>query len=116
MSGRWGQDLFSGAYQQDKRQQAQKQQVPSEYEEKLLYCKDDRVLAEAAQRGHEVPITGDVQKPLVRDPVQRALGDPAWAGGQTRLSPEVASNLSQCVRAHDSILIAPAWEANINFS
>lgn len=116
MSVGQGQDLLSGAYQQDKRQQAQTQQVPSEYKEKLIYCKDDRELAEAAQRGHEVPIPGDVQKPLAHDPVQRTPGDPAWAGGQTRLSPEVTSNLSQCVRAHDSILIAPAWEANINFS
>ena len=82
MSREWGQTLFSGAQQQDKGQQAQTrtQEVPSEYEEKLIRLKGDRAREQAAQRGCGVS-SGDIQNPPGCDPVQPALGDPALAGG-----------------------------------
>ena len=38
-------------------------------------------LAQAAQGGCGVSFSGDIQDPPGQDPVQPALGDPAWAGG-----------------------------------
>jgi len=83
VSGGWGQALFSGAQQQDKGQWAQTEarEVPPEHEEELLPSEGDGALAQAAQGGCGVSLSGDIPDPPGRGPVQPALGDPAWAGG-----------------------------------
>jgi len=83
VSGGWGQTLFSGAQRQDKGQRAQTeaQEVPSEHGEELLPSEGDGALAEAAQGDCGVSLSGDIQDPPGRGPVQPAVGDPASAGG-----------------------------------
>ena len=63
MSSGWFQTLLSAAHEQDKEQmsQAGTQQVPSEHEEKLLYCVGDRELKRVSQRGCGVSSSGDIQ-------------------------------------------------------
>ena len=80
MSGGWGQTLFSGAQRQDKGQQVQTEaeEAPAEQEEELLPSEGDGALAQAAEGVCGVSFSGDIQ-----DPVQPAVGDPAWAGGWT---------------------------------
>ena len=83
MSGGWGQTVFSGAQRQDKGQRAQTEaeEVPSEHEEELLPSEGDRALAQAAQRGCGVSLSGDIKDSPGQGPVQPAVGDPALAGG-----------------------------------
>jgi len=86
VSGGWGQALFSGAQRQDKGQWAQTEaeEVPPEQEEELLPSEGDGALEQAAQGGCGVSFSGDTQDLPGQDPVQPALGDPAWQGGWTR--------------------------------
>ena len=58
----------------------QAQGVLPEYDRALLYCEGDRALERVAQRGCRVSFSGDIQNLPERDPVQRALGGPAWQG------------------------------------
>lgn len=71
MSGGWEQTLSNSALRQDKEQQAQTEteEVPSDYEEKPLYCAGDEDLEQAAQRGCGVSYSGDVQNPPGCDPM-----------------------------------------------
>ena len=82
MSGGWGQTLFSGAQSQGKGQRAQieAEEVPSEHEEEFFYPEGDRALEQVSQGGCGVSFSGVIQDPSGQVPVQRALGDPAWAG------------------------------------
>lgn len=63
----------------DKRQWAQNkaQDVPSPYEEKVLYYEHDRVLVQVAQRSFVVYFSGDIKNLSGHNLMQRALGDPA---------------------------------------
>jgi len=83
VSGGWGQNLFSGAQQQDKGQWAQTEaeEVLSEHEEELLPSEGDGALAQAALGGCGFSFSGDIQDPPGQGPVQPAVGDPASAGG-----------------------------------
>lgn len=74
-----GPRLFSATQQQDKGQQSQIE-VPSKYEEKLLYCDDDRALEEVGQRSCEISFSGGTQNSPGCDSVQPAPGEPALAG------------------------------------
>ena len=98
MSRGRGQALFSGARWQDKGQWAQTatQEFPPECEEKLVYPDGDRALEQAAQRGWGVSAE-DIQNKPGQDPVQLALDEPDLAGGWTRWSLVVPSNLSHSV-------------------
>lgn len=60
---------WCSAIGQEQWAQTEAQEVPSEYEEKLLYCESDRALEHAAQRGHGVSFLGDTQNPPGCDPV-----------------------------------------------
>lgn len=64
-SSGWGQALFGGAQQQDKGQWVQTgiQELPSEHEENLLYCKSDRALEQAVQRDCAVSYSGGIKNP-----------------------------------------------------
>ncbi|GAB0177955.1 mitochondrial enolase superfamily member 1 [Grus japonensis] len=80
LKGRYQEDgdrLFS-MVPSDKGQQGQTgaQEVPSQYEEKLLHCEGDRAQEQAAQGGCGVSFSGDIQNLPGGDPVQ-----PALAGG-----------------------------------
>ena len=68
---------------QDKGQWAQTEaeEAPAEQEEELLPSEGDGALAQAAQGGGGVSFSGDIPAPPGQDPVQPALGDPAWVGG-----------------------------------
>ena len=59
----------------------QAQEVPSEHEEELLPSEGDGALEQAAQGGCGVSSSRDIQDPPGQGPVQRAVGDPASAGG-----------------------------------
>ena len=61
--------------------QAGTQEVPPEYEEKLLSCEGARAVAQAAQGGVEVSFSGNILNPPGHSPVPPALGVPAQAGG-----------------------------------
>ena len=78
-----GARLFSGAQRQDKGQRAQTEaeEAPAEPEEELLPSEGDGALAQAAQGGCGVSVSGDIPAPPGRGAVPPALGDPAWAGG-----------------------------------
>lgn len=52
----------------------------SEHHEALVYCEDDRALAQDVQGGCVVSILGDTQNTSGHDPGQLALGSHAWAG------------------------------------
>lgn len=58
------QALLGGAKQLGKQQwtETDAHEVPSEHEEKLLYCSVDWALGEVAQTGCEVSPTGDIQE------------------------------------------------------
>lgn len=81
VSGEWGQTLFIDVQQQGKGQWAQTeiQEVPSEYEGKLLYTAGGRALEQAAQRGCGASFSGEIQNLSEHNPVQPALGEPALA-------------------------------------
>jgi len=85
VSGGRGQTPSSGAQRQDKGQRAQTEaeEVPAEHEEELLPSEGDGAVAQAAQRGCGVSVSGDVQAPPGQGPVQPAVGDPASVGGWT---------------------------------
>lgn len=51
-------------------------EVPSEYEQKLVYCESDRALEQAVKRDFGVS-SGDTENLLGCKPVLSALGEPA---------------------------------------
>ena len=51
------------------------------HEEELLPSEGDGALEQAAQGGCGASFSGDIPDPPGQDPVQPAVGDPAWAGG-----------------------------------
>ena len=57
------------------------EEVSSEHEEEFLPSEGDGALEQAAQGGCGVSLSGDIQDPPGRSPVQPAVGDPASAGG-----------------------------------
>ena len=83
MSGGWGQTLFSGAQRQDKGQWAQTEaeEAPDEHEEELLPSEGDGALAQAAQGGCGVSLSGDIQDLPGQGPLQPTVGYPTLAGG-----------------------------------
>lgn len=83
----WGQTLLSGAQPQDKGQGSWRgtQHIPSEYEEKFLW--GDR-LEQDRWRDCGAPPHKIFQTHLCH----LLGGDPAWAGGWTRWSPEAPPN------------------------
>jgi len=56
-------------------------EVLSEHEEELLHSEGDGALEQAAQGGCGFSLSGDIQDPPGRSPVEPAVGDPALAGG-----------------------------------
>lgn len=58
-----------------------KQEVPSQHEEELLFIEGGKTLEEAAQGGHGVSVSGDIQTSPGYIPVLPALGGLALAGG-----------------------------------
>ena len=59
------------------RAQNETQEVPSEHQERLSYCEDDRAVTQVAQRGCVVFILGDIQTLTGHGPGQPAVGGPA---------------------------------------
>jgi len=101
MQRRQSQALFSGAQRQDKKQRAQTetQDVPSENEETLFYCKGDHALAQVTQRDGGVPILGHIQKPS-----GHGSGQPAWVdllkcvgGGPDDLQRSIPTSALLCI-------------------
>jgi len=66
--------------------------VRCQHEEELLPSEGDRALEQAAQGGCGVSFSGDIQDRPGQGPLQPTVGDPASAGGWTRLPTEVPSN------------------------
>lgn len=75
-----------------KRSNGQKQEIPPQCEGELLYNEGGRALAQAAQGGCGVSLSGDIQNSPGLVPVSPAPGDTACQGGWTGCFPEVPSN------------------------
>jgi len=73
--------LFSLVRSDRTRGNGHKQEVPSEHQETLLHCEDDRALARFACRGCGVSLPGNAQKLFGHGPGPPALGGPASVGG-----------------------------------
>ncbi|KAJ7425370.1 hypothetical protein BTVI_03149 [Pitangus sulphuratus] len=69
-------EKLSGAKQEDKGQQTETdaQEVPSNYEEQLLYCGGDCMLERIAQGGCGVALTREIQELSGPSPTPCALG------------------------------------------
>jgi len=72
---------LKGGCQEAQQAQTEAQEVPAEHVEELLHSQGDGALEQPAQRGCGVFVSGDIQNPPGRGPVQPSLGDPALAGG-----------------------------------
>ena len=75
-SGGWGQTLSSG-----QRAQTEAEEAPAEHEEELLPSEGDGALAQAAQGGCGVSLSGDIPDPPGQGPLQPTVGYPALTGG-----------------------------------
>lgn len=97
-------DGASSAQGKDKRlwAQTQPQKVLSQHQQTLFHCEVDWAPAEIALGGCRVSILEDIQKP--------APSGLSWAGGWTRWSLEVPSNLSHLV-----ILLLHFTHQNISY-
>ena len=62
------------------------QEVPSEHKETLSSLWRWLTLAQASQRGWELFVLADIQKPAGHAPGKPALGHPAWAGGLDQMT------------------------------
>lgn len=66
---------------QEQQAKTETQEVPSEHEEKNLYCESDKMVENTAKRTSGVSFSGHIQNYLGCDPVQCALGHPTCQGG-----------------------------------